>query len=97
MSWLLPGVDVDAPELDVLGTGVLVRDPNTGEMFLMPYMSVQTFWVYNKTIFEEAGITVPAVPCSRIERLAVAGLESTDESEAMAQRPGAVQTGNSAQ
>lgn len=41
----------------------LVRDPNTGEMFLMPYMSVQTFWVYNKTIFEEAGITdVPSQP-----------------------------------
>ena len=41
----------------------LVRDPNTGEMYLMPYESVQTFWVYNKAIFEEAGITdVPAQP-----------------------------------
>lgn len=41
----------------------LVRDPNTGEMFLMPYMSVQTFWVYNKSMFEEAGITdVPPQP-----------------------------------
>lgn len=41
----------------------LVRDPNTGEMYTMPYMSVQTFWVYNKTIFEEAGITdVPVQP-----------------------------------
>ncbi|MBV7336848.1 ABC transporter substrate-binding protein [Chloroflexi bacterium TSY] len=41
----------------------LVRDPNTGEMFTMPYMSVQTFWIYNKSIFEEAGITdVPAQP-----------------------------------
>ncbi|NWG71049.1 MAG: hypothetical protein HXY23_05480, partial [Parvularculaceae bacterium] len=35
----------------------LVRDPNTGEMYTMPYMSVQTFWVYNKRIFAEAGIT----------------------------------------
>ncbi len=41
----------------------LVRDPNTGEMYTMPYMSVQTFWVYNKRIFAEAGITdVPAQP-----------------------------------
>ena len=41
----------------------LVRDPNTGEMYTMPYMSVQTFWVYNKRIFEEAGITdVPVQP-----------------------------------
>ena len=41
----------------------LVRDPNTGEMFLMPYMSVQTFWVYNKSMFEAAGITdVPPQP-----------------------------------
>ncbi|MBZ0294723.1 MAG: ABC transporter substrate-binding protein [Anaerolineae bacterium] len=41
----------------------LVRDPNTGEMYTMPYMSVQTFWVYNKHIFEEAGITdVPNQP-----------------------------------
>lgn len=41
----------------------LVRDPNTGEMYTMPYMSVQTFWVYNKRIFEEAGITdVPEQP-----------------------------------
>ena len=41
----------------------LVRDPNTGQMFTMPYMSVQTFWIYNKAIFEEAGITdVPAQP-----------------------------------
>ncbi|MEM7133857.1 MAG: extracellular solute-binding protein [Chloroflexota bacterium] len=41
----------------------LVRDPNTGEMYTMPYMSVQTFWVYNKAIFEEAGITdVPEQP-----------------------------------
>ncbi len=41
----------------------LVRDPSTGEMYMMPYMSVQTFWVYNKRIFEEAGITdVPAQP-----------------------------------
>lgn len=41
----------------------LVRDPNTGEMFTMPYMSVQTFWVYNKNIFAEAGITdVPQQP-----------------------------------
>lgn len=41
----------------------LVRDPSTGEMYMMPYMSVQTFWVYNKRIFEEAGITdVPPQP-----------------------------------
>ena len=41
----------------------LVRDPNTGQMFTMPYMSVQTFWVYNKDIFAEAGITdVPPRP-----------------------------------
>ena len=41
----------------------LVRDPSTGEMYTMPYMSIQTFWVYNKDIFEEAGITdVPAQP-----------------------------------
>ncbi len=38
----------------------LVRDPSTGEMYMMPYMSVQTFWVYNKDIFAEAGI--PDVP-----------------------------------
>ncbi len=41
----------------------LVRDPSTREMYMMPYMSVQTFWVYNKRIFAEAGITdVPAQP-----------------------------------
>ena len=41
----------------------LVRDPSTGEMYTMPYMSVQTFWVYNKDIFDEAGITdVPTQP-----------------------------------
>lgn len=41
----------------------LVRDPSTGEMYMMPYMSVQTFWVYNKRIFAEAGITdVPVQP-----------------------------------
>ncbi len=41
----------------------LVRDPSTGEMYMMPYMSVQTFWVYNKEIFAEAGITdVPTQP-----------------------------------
>lgn len=41
----------------------LVRDPSTGEMYMMPYMSVQTFWVYNKAIFAEAGITdVPTQP-----------------------------------
>ena len=41
----------------------LVRDPSTGEMYTLPYMSVQTFWVYNKDIFEEAGITdVPVQP-----------------------------------
>ncbi len=41
----------------------LVRDPSTGEMYMLPYMSVQTFWVYNKDIFAEAGITdVPAQP-----------------------------------
>ena len=41
----------------------LVRDPNTGQMFTMPYMSVQTFWVYNKALFEQAGITdVPPRP-----------------------------------
>ena len=41
----------------------LVRDPNTGEMYTMPYMSVQTFWVYNKALFAAAGITdVPQQP-----------------------------------
>jgi ABC-type glycerol-3-phosphate transport system substrate-binding protein len=41
----------------------LVRDPGTDQMFMLPYMSVQTFWVYNKSIFAEAGITdVPAQP-----------------------------------
>ena len=41
----------------------LVRDPNTGQMFTMPYQSVQTFWVYNKDQFEQAGITdVPPRP-----------------------------------
>ena len=41
----------------------LVRDPNTGQMFTMPYMSVQTFWLYNKALFEQAGITdVPPQP-----------------------------------
>ncbi len=41
----------------------LVRDPSTGEMYMMPYMSVQTFWVYNRDIFAEAGITdVPPQP-----------------------------------
>ena len=41
----------------------LVRDPSTGEMYMLPYMSVQTFWVYNKDIFEEVGITdVPPQP-----------------------------------
>ena len=41
----------------------LVRDPNTGQMFTMPYMSVQTFWVYNIALFEQAGITdVPPRP-----------------------------------
>ncbi len=41
----------------------LVRDPSTGEMYMMPYMSVQTFWVYNKDIFAEAGIAdVPPQP-----------------------------------
>ena len=41
----------------------LVRDPNTGQMFTMPYMSVQTFWLYNKAHFEQAGITdVPPRP-----------------------------------
>ena len=41
----------------------IVRDPNTGEMFTIPYVSVQTFWVYNKRIFQEAGITdVPPQP-----------------------------------
>ena len=41
----------------------LVRDPNTGQMFTMPYMSVQTFWLYNKALFEQAGITdVPPRP-----------------------------------
>ena len=41
----------------------LVRDPNTGEMFMMPYASVQTMWTYNKRIFKEAGIdNVPKKP-----------------------------------
>ncbi len=41
----------------------LVRDPNTGQMFTMPYQSVQTFWIYNKDHFEQAGITdVPPRP-----------------------------------
>ena len=41
----------------------LVRDPNTGQMFTMPYMSIQTFWLYNKALFGQAGITdVPAQP-----------------------------------
>ncbi|MHB1295350.1 MAG: ABC transporter substrate-binding protein [Anaerolineae bacterium] len=41
----------------------LARDASTGEIYYLPYMSVQTFWVYNKRIFEEAGITdVPAQP-----------------------------------
>ena len=41
----------------------LVRDPNTGQMFTMPYQSVQTFWVYNKDHFEQAAITdVPPRP-----------------------------------
>jgi len=41
----------------------LVRDLSTGEMWYLPYMSVQTFWVYNKRIFEEVGITdVPPQP-----------------------------------
>ena len=41
----------------------LVRDPTTGEMFMMPYQSVQTFWTYNKKIFREAGINdVPIKP-----------------------------------
>ena len=41
----------------------LVRDPNTGQMFTMPYMSVQTFWLYNQALFEQAGITdVPPQP-----------------------------------
>ena len=41
----------------------LVRDPNTEQMFTMPYMSVQTFWLYNKALFEQAGITdVPPQP-----------------------------------
>lgn len=41
----------------------LVRDQSTGEMWYLPYNSVQTFWVYNKRIFEEAGISdVPPQP-----------------------------------
>ena len=41
----------------------LARDPSTGEMYSLPYMSTQTFWVYNKRIFEAAGITdVPPQP-----------------------------------
>ena len=41
----------------------LVRDPNTGQMFTMPYQSVQTFWIYNKDHFEQAGIAdVPPRP-----------------------------------
>ena len=41
----------------------LVRDEGTGEMWYLPYMSVQTFWVYNQRIFAEAGITdVPPQP-----------------------------------
>lgn len=41
----------------------LVRDPTTNEMYISPYESVKTFWVYNKTIFDEAGITeVPDQP-----------------------------------
>jgi ABC-type glycerol-3-phosphate transport system substrate-binding protein len=41
----------------------LARDLSTGEMYYLPYMSVQTFWVYNKEIFKKAGITdVPPQP-----------------------------------
>jgi raffinose/stachyose/melibiose transport system substrate-binding protein len=41
----------------------LVRDTSTGEMYLLPYQSTQTFWVYNKRLFKEAGITdVPKQP-----------------------------------
>jgi ABC-type glycerol-3-phosphate transport system substrate-binding protein len=41
----------------------LSRDTTTGELWYLPYMSNQTFWVYNKDIFEKAGITdVPAQP-----------------------------------
>ncbi|MHB0856134.1 MAG: ABC transporter substrate-binding protein [Anaerolineae bacterium] len=57
----------------------LAMDPSTGEMYYLPYMSVQTFWVYNKSIFEEAGITdVPAQPtyaqvAEWCEKIAAAG------------------------
>jgi raffinose/stachyose/melibiose transport system substrate-binding protein len=41
----------------------LARDTSTGDLFYLPYMSNQTFWVYNKDIFKKAGITdVPAQP-----------------------------------
>jgi raffinose/stachyose/melibiose transport system substrate-binding protein len=41
----------------------LVRNPSTGEMYTAPYESVKTFWVYNKSIFNDAGITeVPDQP-----------------------------------
>ena len=41
----------------------LSRDTSTGDLFYLPYMSNQTFWVYNKDIFKKAGITdVPAQP-----------------------------------
>lgn len=41
----------------------LTRDTTTGELYYLPYMSNQTFWVYNKEIFAKAGITdVPAQP-----------------------------------
>ena len=39
------------------------RDQTTGELYYLPYMSNQTFWVYNKDAFKKAGITdVPPQP-----------------------------------
>jgi len=41
----------------------LSRDQTTGELYYLPYMSNQTFWVYNKDAFKKAGITdVPPQP-----------------------------------
>jgi hypothetical protein len=41
----------------------LTRDPATGEMYITPYETAKTFWVYNSRIFQEAGITdVPDQP-----------------------------------
>ena len=41
----------------------LTRDLTTSELYYLPYMSNQTFWVYNKDAFKKAGITdVPPQP-----------------------------------